>query len=106
MDRKTAAILVRNVLARLQADATNVRPVFGPLVSPEEREALNFLFGEIVGLELPTIDSTSGVEAVGATSSKQGVASAARPPIEVKLDETSLSLKQPTDPEYVLCLDF
>ena len=106
MDRKTAAVLVRNVLARLQADATNVPPVFGALVSPEEREALMLSFGEIAGIELPTIDSPPEVDAVGASTSAQVVASAARPSIEVKLDETCLSLKEPTDPDYVLCLDF
>lgn len=106
MDSKTAVLLVRSLLARLKADAGSGRPVFGGLISPEEREALAWSVTAIAGPETPAVDALPGSDRTQSETPQEALAATGPQSVEVKLDETCLNRKEASDPEYILCLDF
>ena len=75
----TSILLLRNLLARIDADAEAERPLFRGLVPDAEREALRSLLGD------PVVDPK---------------------PVEYRIDTTVLELSEAQEPAWILCLDF
>ena len=89
-----AALLLKNLLARLDADAAAERPLFRSVVSDAEREALRALLG--AGGSPPSRPSTEPVAPVDP---------AVIPP-DFELNTDALDLDASPEPAWVLCLDF
>ena len=93
-----AKLLLRNLLARLDADAMADRPLFRGIVSDEEREALRSL---LEGLGPPTVDSS-----VEPPERREEEPSAAARHPTVELNTDALQVGESPAPGWVLCLDF
>ena len=90
-----AALLLKNLLARLDADALGERPLFRSVVSDAEREALRALLGSAGSPPLsPSTEPTKPIERVET------------PLPAVELNTDALRLDASPEPAWVLCLDF
>ena len=109
---REAALLLKNLLARLDADAATDRPQFRGVVSDAEREALRELLGG--SGPSPSSPSAPPVEPVvepeptqpteTAEPPEEGVAETTLPAVELNLDALRPDVSPP--PEWVVCLDF
>ena len=100
MKESEALGLLKNLLARLDADAEAERPLFRGVVSDAERAALRTVLGG-AGSPRPSAEPVAPVESV-AGPSEEG--SAETPAVELNTD--ALRLDASPAPEWVLCLDF
>ena len=93
-----ATLLLKNLLARLDADAGTERPQFRGVVSDDERHALRLLLEDAVSS--PRRSSTEPVKKLwekGATTTRSSA---------VELNTTALRLDASPAPRWTLCLDF
>lgn len=97
MDRSKTITLLRSLLDRLDADARCERPLFGGVVSGDEREAMRLALYEL-GPEAQTGPSLPPVVAPAVPRVKRSYT--------VQLDDSAFARTSPTDPDYVLCIDF
>ena len=97
-----AALLLDNLLARLDADAGAERPLFRSVVSDAERDALRALL-KAAGSPRPSTEPVTQVEPA-VTPPKKGAAEGPLPAIELNTD--ALRLAASPTPAWVLCLDF
>ena len=107
------AILLGNLLARLQADAAADRPQFRGIVSDAEREALRVVLGA-VGRPTPPPDTVveqpkpvrppEPVESPGAEPPEEKAPETSPAAVGLNLDALRPDISPP--PEWVLCLDF
>ena len=120
-DRLTreAALLLKNLLARLDADAAADRPQFRGVVSDAEREALRVLLGG-VGTPPPSpsnppvepvVEPREAVQPPEPAESPEAVEppeedAAETPSLAVELNLDALRPDVSPPPEWVLCLDF
>lgn len=102
MTESEALGLLKNLLARLDADAAAERPLFRGVVSDAERGALRTLL-EGAGSRRPSAEPVTPVDPV-AEPSEEG--SAETPVAAVELNTDALRLDASPAPEWVLCLDF
>ena len=108
---REAALLLKNLLARLDADAAADRPQSRGVVSDDEREALRELLGG-VGLSRSTSPPPPPVEPVVeppesteiADPPDDDAADRTLPVVELNLDALRPDVSPPQ--EWVLCLDF
>lgn len=114
-----AVLLLKNLLARLEADAVADRPQFRGIVSDAEREALRVLLGS-VGPPPPSrptppvepaverrepVQPPEPVESPAvAEPPEEDTAETPSPAVELNLDAVRPDISPP--PEWVLCLDF
>ena len=92
MTPETARLLLRNLLARLEADSRTERPQFGGVVSADEREALRLLIEDQ--------DDEGGGQSHPPTPPD-------RPkPSTVELNTSALDFDESQAPSWTLCLDF
>ena len=109
-------LLLKNLLARLDADAGGDRPQFRGVVSDAEREALRALLGGTgAAPPSPPIPSVEPVAEVPEPPEPAESSEAEEPPEERVTDELSPVVELNLDalgsdvsppPEWVLCLDF
>jgi molecular chaperone HscA len=92
MDRSKTVTLLRSLLDRLDADARCERPLFGGVVSGDEREAMR--------LALSELDPDAQLTAAASAAPR------VKHSYTVKLDDSAFARNTPTDPDYVLCIDF
>ena len=85
MTPETARLLLRNLLARLDADSRAERPQFGGVVSGDERAALRLLIDD---------------------QEDEGGAPPPPPPPPVELNTKALRFDEPQAAGWTLCLDF
>ena len=99
-----AALLLNNLLTRLDADASAERPLFRGVVSDAEREALRALLD--AGGSPPPRPSTEPVEPVdpAVLPPEEGAAEAPLSAFDLNLDAVRPDISPP--PEWALCLDF
>ena len=102
MKESEALGLLKNLLARLDADAEAERPLFRGVVSDAERAALRTVLGG-AGSSRPSTEPAAPVEPV-AGPSEEGSAETPLPAVELNTDV--LRLDASPAPEWVLCLDF
>ena len=100
MTPEARLLLLKNLLARLDADAATERPQFHAVVSEDERNALRSLLGDQDG-EDPA--SQASTEPVVGPSGRSG-ASTQR--TAVKLNTEVLNLSSSEAPNWILGLDF
>ncbi len=118
LNRETI-LLLKNLLARLQADAAADRPQFRGIVSDAEREALRVVLGAVGAPPAEPAGSASDtvveppeppqppdpVESPAAVEPpEEDVAEPLPPAVELNLDAVRPGISPP--PEWVLCLDF
>lgn len=99
MKESEALGLLKNLLARLDADAEAERPLFRGVVSDAERAALRTVLGG-AGRPRPSAEPAAPVEPVAEPSLE------ARETPAVELNTDALRLDASPAPEWVLCLDF
>ena len=102
MKESEALGLLKNLLARLDADAEAERPLFRGIVSDAERAALRTVLGG-AGSPRPSAEPVAPVESV-AGPSEEGSAETPLPAVELNTDV--LRLDASPAPKWVLCLDF
>ena len=93
-----ATLLLKNLLARLDADAATERPQFRSVVTDDERDALQSLLEDIE--TRPRRSSTEPVE----RPAEKGATTARRSAVE--LNTNVLRLESSPAPGWTLCLDF
>ena len=104
-------LLLKNLLARLDADAGGDRPQFRGVVSDAEREALRALFGG-TGAAPPRppipwvepVEEPEPPEPAESSEAEERVTDEPSPVVELNLDALGSDVSPP--PEWVLCLDF
>jgi molecular chaperone HscA len=109
---REAALLLKNLLARLDADAATDRPQFRGVVSDAEREALRELLGGVGPCRssppAPPVEPVVEPEPTQPTGTaeppEEGVAETTLPAVELNLDALRPDVSPP--PQWVLCLDF
>ena len=110
---REAALLLKNLLARLDADAAADRPQFRGVVSDAEREALRELLGGVGASRssppAPPVEAlVEPPEATQPTETaeppEEDAAETTLPAVDLNLDALSPDVSPP--PEWVLCLDF
>ena len=110
---REAALLLKNLLARLDADAAADRPQFRGVVSDAEREALRELLAGVgrsrSGPPAPPVEAVvEPPEPTPPTDTaeppEEGAAETTLPAVELNLDALRPDVSPP--PEWVLCLDF
>lgn len=109
---REAALLLKNLLARLDADAAADRPQFRGVVSDAEREALRELLAGVgrsrSGPPAPPVEVVEPPEPTPPTDTaeppEEGAAETTLPAVELNLDALRPDVSPP--PEWVLCLDF
>ena len=102
-----AVLLLKNLLARLEADAAAERPQFLGIVSDAERKALHVLLGAVTspGRSTPTVDPP--VARGEPEQPPEPEADAAEtPPSAAELNLEAVSPDISPSAEWVLCLDF
>lgn len=92
-----AKLLLRSLLARLDSDALAERPLFGGIVSDDERNALRSL---LEGSGTPARLSVGPPERLGEEQSR----AAQQPTVELNAD--ALQFGESPAPGWILCLDF
>lgn len=101
------AVLLKNLLARLEADAAAERPQFLGIVSDAEREALHVLLGAVTspGPSTPPVDPpVARGEPEQPPEPEEDVAETPPSAVELNLEAVSPDISPP--PNWVLCLDF
>ena len=105
MTESEALRLLKNLLARLDADAASERPLFRGVVSDAERDALRAVLGSGGPPRRPAVDPVSQVEPNETVQPSEGGSEGA-PPAGVALNTDALRHDASPAPEWVLCLDF
>ena len=100
MNPETRLLLLKNLLARLDADAASERPQFRAVISDDERAALRLMLGAQGAEGLASPASTEPVVGSLARSSASTQRST------VKLNTEVLSLGSSPAPNWILSLDF
>ena len=103
-----AVLLLKNLLARLEADAAAERPQFLGIVSDAEREALHVLLGavgsSVPGRSTPPVGPAVPGEPVQPPEPEEEVAETSPSAVELSLEAVSPEVSPPG--EWVLCIDF
>ncbi len=105
LTRDAALLLLKNLLARLDADAAVDRPQFRGVVSDAERGALRVLLGDVgASPPSPPTPPVGPEPPEPAEPPEEDAAKTPSSPVELNLDALRPDVSPP--PEWVLCLDF